>query len=432
MSSGAGRRLETSAAGRHGRRPAERLSAATWRLAVAASLAFYLDAATVITVAIALPLWRDHYRLDAWQVGLLSSGLAFGIAIGAVVGGRLGDRFGRGVVFTVDLMVFAAATIMIAFAPDAWTLLAGVVVVGLAAGADMPTALTVLSDAAPVGTHGRLVGLTQVSWIAAILITYALGFATSGLGFLGAQLLSLHLVVVALLTVLLRLTLAGPTRPVTRQPAAPPPRLRAAGALPALLATGGFLLLWNVASSTLGSYGTYVLVTVTGLTQTQATGLVLVGFPPALLMSVIFTRLADSPWRDRLFVVAMLLQIAAYTAGAATGGVVAGGMLVLVVLYSLSNVFAGEAIYKVWSQLLLPPAVRATAVGLSYGVARGVAAAFLLLVPLALESHAGELLWLLAGCVTASGLIGLVIINHRAWRPLLHPQRRTFTDTLSE
>ena len=339
---------------------------------------------------------------------------------------------GRGVVFTVDLVVFAAATLAIAFAPDAWTLLAGVVVVGLAAGADMPTALTVLSDAAPVGTHGRLVGLTQVSWIAAILVTYALGFATSGIGFLGAQLLSLHLVVVALLTLLLRLTLASSARSGARQPTVPRPRLRAAGALPALLATGGFLLLWNVASTTLGSYGTYVLVTVTGMTQTQATGLVLVAFPPALLMSVLFTRLADSPWRDRLFVVAMLLQVLAFVAGAASGGVVAGGMLILIVLYSLSNVFAGEAIYKVWSQLLLPPPVRGTAVGLSYGVARGLAAAFLLVVPLALESHAGELLWLLAGCVSASGLIGLMIISRPAWRPLLQPQPRTVADTPSE
>ena len=108
-------------------------------------------------------------------------------------------------------------------------------------------------------------------------------------------------------------------------------------------------------------------MTVTELTQTQATGLVLVTFPPALLMSVIFVRLADTVWRDRLFVVAMILQIAAFATGALTGGTLVAGMIAVTVLYSLSNVFAGEAAYKVWSQLLFPAEVRATALGVTYG-----------------------------------------------------------------
>ena len=90
--------------------------------------------------------------------------------------------------------------------------------------------------------------------------------------------------------------------------------------------TGLFLLCWNTASATLGSYGVYFVATVTQLTQSEATGLVLVTFPIAMVMSVIFLRLADTRWRDRLFVVAMLLQIAAFAVGAATGGTVVAGM----------------------------------------------------------------------------------------------------------
>jgi inositol transporter-like SP family MFS transporter len=196
--------------------------------------------------------------------------------------------------------------------------------------------------------------------------------------------------------------------------------LGAGVALP-LLTTGLFLLFWNIASSTLGSYGTYLLVTVTGLTQSQATGLVLVTFPPALVMSVIFVRLADTVWRDRLFVVAMVLQIAAFATGALTGGTLVVGMVAVTVLYSLSNVFAGEAAYKVWSQLLFPADVRATALGVTYGVARGAAAAFTFLVPALMARDAGGVMWILTCCVTVSGLLGLVITRHSRLRPQLQP-----------
>ena len=351
-------------------------------MAFAAGLAFYLDAATVISVAIALPVWRSHFGLALWQVGLLTAGLAFAIALGSLAGGWLGDRFGRSRVFTLDLMIFVLGTVLIITAAGPTMLIIGVIVVGLAAGADMPTALAVISDEAPDWARGRLIGLTQVLWIAAILATYGLGFAVSTSGFRGTQILIGHLVLLAIATLALRLVLTTGSRRVPGQAAGQrltvtPRILFGAGVALPLLATGLFLLFWNIASTTLGTYGTYVLVTVTQLTQTQATGLVLVTFPPALLMSVLFVRLADTVWRDRLFVVAMILQIAAFAIGALTGGTLVAGMIALTVLYSLSNVFAGEAAYKVWSQLLFPADVRATALGVTYGVARGAAAAFM-------------------------------------------------------
>ena len=70
----------------------------------------------------------------------------------------------------------------------------------------------------------------------------------------------------------------------------------------------------------MGSYGTYFLVVVTGLNQTTATALGLAAFLPALVMVLVFVRLADTKWRDRLFVVSMLVQVVAFGVGAVTGG----------------------------------------------------------------------------------------------------------------
>lgn len=100
-------------------------------------------------------------------------------------------------------------------------------------------------------------------------------------------------------------------------------------------------------------------------------------------------------------------------------------MVALVFLYSLSNVFAGEAIYKVWSQLLLPAQVRATGIGLTYAVARAAAAAFMLVVPAIVSASPTLLLGLLGGCVLVSGLTGLIIIRHRPFAELLHPTKVT-------
>jgi MFS transporter, SP family, inositol transporter len=389
-----------------------------WRLAAAAGLASYLDAATLISVSISLAIWRDHYRLSLWEVGLLTAGLALAVAVGSLVGGWLGDRLGRGRVFSYVLAVFVLGTVGIITATDGTVLICGVIVVGLAAGADVPTSLAVIADAAPDGARGRLVALTQVLWIAGVLVTFVLGFAVSTLGFLGTQILIGHLVLLAAVTLTLRLTLAARARsagaPAHVPTAGSARRLLGAGVLLPLLTTGTFFVFWNTASTTLGNYGTYFLITRTGLSQTEATGMVLLTFPPALVLAIVFTRLADSVWRDRLFVVAMLVQIAAFGLGAVTGGALLWGMAGLTVLYSLSNVFAGEAAYKVWSQLLFPADVRSTALGLTYALARAVSAGFMVLVPALIAVAPAMLLWILTACVTVSGLTGLVITRHPA------------------
>ena len=107
----------------------------------------------------------------------------------------------------------------------------------------------------------------------------------------------------------------------------------------------------------------------------------LVTFPPALLMSVIFVRLADTVWRDRLFVVAMVLQIAAFAIGALTGGTLVAGMIAVTVLYSLSNVFAGRGRVQGVEPAAVPGRGASDALGVTYGVARGAAAAFMFLIP---------------------------------------------------
>lgn len=388
------------------------------RTVVAAGLASYLDAAALVTVAIALPLWRQHHGLAVWQVGLLTSGLSCAVAVGAVVGGRLADRFGKERVFTLDLLLFIAGAALVAAADGPTALLLGVTVLGLAVGADLPTSLAIIAAAGAPTSRGRRVGSTQLFWSAGTTGTFALGFTVSGLGATGARLMVGHLLLVGAFTVALRLTVraelaaartgrgAQQTGPTVGRPTLP------------LLVTGCFFLCWQLAATTIGTYGTYYLVTHTGLTQTQATAAAVFTVPP-VLMAIAFTRLADTVWRDRLFVVASGLQIVALATGALTGGDLVLGMVVLLLLWSVSNVFGGEAVYRVWSHLLLPASSRATAFGITYGIARIVSAAFLLGVPFLIERDPAGLLWVLTAFVALSGVAGLVLIHHPRLIPAL-------------
>lgn len=94
---------------------------------------------------------------------------------------------------------------------------------------------------------------------------------------------------------------------------------------------------------------------------------VLIGF---LTSSLGFVRLAETRRRDRLFYVAIVVEVLAFAIAAVTGGAMLSGMIVMTVLYNVSNQFAGEADYKVWSQEAFPEALRGTAQGLTYGVCR--------------------------------------------------------------
>ena len=125
-----------------------------WKLAVAAGMASLLDSAAIISVGVGLALWRDHYHLTVWLVGVLGSALTLFIAVGALVGGRLADLFGRGRLFSVTILGYAAGALGVAVAPNAGVLIGSVIVMGIAAGADLPTSLAVLSERSPREPRG--------------------------------------------------------------------------------------------------------------------------------------------------------------------------------------------------------------------------------------------------------------------------------------
>ncbi|MEU6350420.1 MFS transporter [Streptomyces sp. NPDC047072] len=389
-----------------------------WKVAALSGMASYLDAALIVSIAVNLALYRDAYGMGVWMAGAISAIVTSCIAVGSLVGGRLADVFGRRRLYNLDILCYALGAIVITLAPDDITLLVGVLLAGLAAGADLPTSLAVVSDAAPDRARGRLIAFTQVMWMAGIIVVIALGFALSTTGMFGARLITGHLAVAALVTWHLRSRLELATGPDPLQDMPPQGAPRAPGlrdvwnraALVPMAATLVFYVTWGLGANTIGQFSTYLLVTVSGASQSMATGINLVCLPIGLLLTLAFVRIADGPWRDRLFYTATVVQVVAFAIASTTMGAVLG-MIVFFVLYQLSNPFAGEANYKVWSQLTLPADTRATTQGITYALSRGVFALAAFFTPALLDQSPALLLWTVTACMAVSAFAGLYIVR---------------------
>jgi inositol transporter-like SP family MFS transporter len=430
------------------RRP---IPALYWKAAALSGMASYLDAALIVGISVNLALWRDNYHMSVWMAGATSAIVTLCIAVGSLVGGRLGDLFGRRRVYNLDILCYALGALLITAAPNDVILLAGIVIAGLAAGADLPTSLAVVSDAAPAWARGRLVAFTQVMWVAGIAVITALGFALSTLGMTGARLITGHLALAALVTWALRARLklaseadgpqeapaegrgtgdAAPGGAVTGGAVTGGPTTGEAAAgkavagggtswrmlldrsvMTPMVATFAFYVAWGLGANTFGQFSTYLLVTVSGASQSLATGIGLASVPIGLLLTLGYVRVADGAWRDRLFYAAATVQVVAFATASISGGTALSGMLAFFLLYQLSNPFAGEASYKVWSQLALPAQTRATTQGLTYALSRAVFAIAAFFTPALLAYSSALLLWTVTALMAVAGLAGVYIIR---------------------
>ncbi|GGX02268.1 MFS transporter [Streptomyces lomondensis] len=387
-----------------------------WKAAALSGMASYLDAGLIVSISVNLAIYRDSYDMGVWMAGAISAIVTGCIAVGSLVGGRLADLFGRRRVYNWDIFCFALGAIVITLAPDDITLLIGVLIAGLAAGADLPTSLAVVSDAAPAWARGRLVAFTQVMWMLGIAVAIFLGFVLSTTGMTGARLITGQLAVAALVTWALRSRLKlSEQDPAEAEPEGAPQgsslkNVWTRAALLPMTATFVFYVTWGLGANTFGQFGTYLLVTVSDASQSLATGINLAFIPIGVLLTFAFVRVADTPWRDRLFHVAAVVQILAFVIASLTAGALVG-MLVFFVLYQLSNPFAGEANYKVWSQLTLPADTRGTTQGLTYALSRGVFAVAAFFTPALADYSPSVLLWTITACMTAAAFAGVFIIR---------------------
>ncbi|HEU4746131.1 MAG TPA: MFS transporter [Anaerolineales bacterium] len=379
-------------------------------------MASYVDGGAIVATGTALVLYQSTLDLNEVAIGILSGLLTLFFALGAVVGGRFGDLFGRRRVFTVSLVLYAVGITALMLAVYPAMLYIGVVLTGIAIGADLPVSLALIAEEAPEGMKGRLVAFSGFLWFIGIIVTSILTAIVGPLGDLGGRILYAHLLVVAVVVLVLQLGLPESREWAAAQRAKATghdeirfsdiPQMFAPPLLFTILALGLYIGVWELTANTFSQFGTFIWVNLAGGTvQGQALiglGLLPIGIGAAL----IFMRIVDRPSRRHWFIIGTSCYIVAF-AIPAVAGVNIPTLIALQLLFSIGASFSGTTIYKVWSQELVPTLLRSTAQGLTIAFARLVAALFAFLTPTLLMANSSLAFGLLFAFAVISAAIGL-------------------------
>ncbi|WP_245645146.1 MFS transporter [Pseudonocardia acaciae] len=141
-------------------------------------LGYTFDGMDGAIVAFILPAAAAVFALSGPEQGVLASSTLMGYLFGALAAGMLGDRIGRRRVMMYALALYAAASLVAAFAPNWPVLLAFRIVAGVGTGAEAAIIAPFLSEFVPSRFRGRyigsLAGFFSFGFVLAALLGYFL------------------------------------------------------------------------------------------------------------------------------------------------------------------------------------------------------------------------------------------------------------------
>lgn len=141
-------------------------------VAIIASLGGLLSGYDTGVISGALLFINESWNLADTTQGILVSSVLIGAVIGAATNGILADMFGRKKIIMATAVIFTLGSIMCAFAPNIFVLIASRIFVGFAVGVVNFVVPLYLSEISPKHLRGTLVSLYQWAITAGILFSY--------------------------------------------------------------------------------------------------------------------------------------------------------------------------------------------------------------------------------------------------------------------
>lgn len=351
-----------------------------WKATVAVAMSNYIEAGSIIAIAVSLTNWQDRFGVSDTAVGLLAalSANAFGAAVGAALGGPLCDRLGRKFIYTYDLVLYMVGVLLATFAVSYSMLLLAFVLTGIAVGAGVPASWTYIAEEAPADQRARRVGTAQLAWSLGPVVGFALAVALGGLGLLGNRLIFAHLFVVAAVTWWVRQGL--PESAIWKDERAAtaagnrPGGLRGLFSrranLTALLFLFGVYAFWNTVAGQAGIFMPRVYEAAGVQSATEQNLLQVLVWACTCLATVVgFMRYGDRVSRRLLYAVGAVLGIAAWGLLVFADGTLPT-LLGYALLWGLGAGIGAQAFYSVWTSELFATPYRASAQGVLFFAAR--------------------------------------------------------------
>ena len=141
-------------------------------VAIIASLGGLLSGYDTGVISGALLFINESWNLADTSQGILVSSVLIGAVIGAATNGVLADIFGRKRIIMATAVIFVLGSVLCAFAPNIYVLIASRIFVGFAVGIVNFVVPLYLSEISPKHLRGTLVSLYQWAITAGILFSY--------------------------------------------------------------------------------------------------------------------------------------------------------------------------------------------------------------------------------------------------------------------
>ena len=393
-------------------------------LLISAGLGSILGSGIIVGLASTITIWQKVLGLTEVQVGLISSLLTISIALGSLSVGFITKKLGLIKSFNYLNTIFVVGTLIIAFSQNLVMLLIGTVLAGFISGADLPISLTVISHDAPNDKiSAELVSGTQIYWTIGILLATLVAFATSTLGALSAQIVMIVLTILGIVTLVIR-NKSERIKEIHAK-ASQKVEVEQSGAKVSIfkLLFGNerkkylsfficilvFYCGWNLLANTFGQFQTFMLVKANA-SQSFATGAGLILTIVCLIVAMIFSKIAGGKNRNVAYVVGIIIMAVALIGLALSGS----NLFMIVAWLALQNIgstFAGEAMYKVWTQESFPTEYRSGIQGFINGFSRLCCSLFALITPaLVLPNRIRTTMLGFACLIVVAGIFGLIQI----------------------
>jgi len=398
-------------------------------LLISSGLGSVLGSGIIVGLSSTITVWQAGLGLTDGEVGIISGVLTFSIAAGSLLAGKISKMFGLIKSYNILNLIFCIGTALCMLAQNFTMLLIGLVIAGFTSGADLPISLTVISHDAPDNkTSAELVSGTQIYWTIGIFVATICAFATSNLaGALSGRISMAMLTVIAIVTFASR-NFSKKIKELhylgnEKQSAENSNEFQEKVSVFKLLFgqekqkyLGFFVCIlvfycsWNLLANTFGQFQTFMLVKANA-SQTFATGAGILLTIVCLVVATIFSKMAGGKNRNVVFIIGIIIMICALVGLSSSGS----NLLMIVSWIALQNVgstFAGEAMYKVWTQESFPSEYRAGIQGFINGFSRLCCAMFALITPvLVLPENIRTTMLGFAILILVAGIFGLVQIR---------------------
>jgi MFS family permease len=352
-------------------------SPAQRNVVVAASLGWMLDAFDVMLYSIVLATLMRAFGMSRTTAGLLNALTLAASAIGGLGFGLLADRFGRRRMLSASILFYSVCTFACGLSTSIFMLGVFRFLLGLGMGGEWNTGATLVAETWPAHWRGRAIGIVQSSWA----VGYALSAVTAWIILAHANWRWVFFAGILPAGVVLwiqRRVLEPPVWERMRAAAAPGEKRHAwsKSMRPLLILT---------LTNTFGMFGwwglftwipAYLILPVTqggrGFTAMNLTGfLVVINLCGMLPGYQLFGVAADRFGRRRTLV--------GYLAAAALAVplLASARQPALILVFACIAAFFGTGFFTGSGLIggeIFPTAIRATALGVSYNVARGLSA----------------------------------------------------------